>query len=484
MRFDHRSANFIETTINPNKIAVVGSDSSLTWAELQLAASTLAEDLGDLPCDGTPVLIYGHKEATAVAAMVACMMRDIPYIPVDVMFPISRIEKIVAQARPSRILNVSQKPSPLILASDSEPSLSRHPPHDPIRYIIFTSGSTGVPKGVQITRSALATFADWLRTDFRFSASDTFINNAPFSFDLSVYELTGFLTLGATIVLNSSDAARSTTALLERAGTNNASIWVATPSQATMMLLDDNFNGENLPHLKTFLFCGETLLPRTARDLLAAFPGARVLNTYGPTEATVATTLVDITTDIIEQYNPLPVGRVKPGTRIEIDGDPSGGEIILIGDNVSIGYLGNDELNGQKFFSRDGKRGFRTGDTGHFVDDLLFFRGRIDNQVKLSGYRIELGEIDACVAKTPGVREVVTMPLKRDNEVKKLVCFVAAADGIDSSAKLLEDIKKNLALQVPSYMIPAEFRVVASFPYNANHKIDRDALLREHFRIG
>src|SRR4029079_16638405 len=157
-----------------------------------------------------------------------------------------------------------------------------------------------------------------------------------------------------------------------------------------------------LPRLRRFLFCGETLAPQTASQLLVRFPQAQVWNMYGPTEATVATSSIQIDSAILEKYSTLPVGRVMPGTKISILDENGGelsdnkrGEIIIAGPNVSPGYIGRPDLTARAFFQYCDQRAYKTGDVGRFRDRLLFFEGRIDEQIKLSGYRIELGDVEA-----------------------------------------------------------------------------------------
>jgi D-alanine--poly(phosphoribitol) ligase subunit 1 len=208
----------------------------------------------------------------------------------------------------------------------------------------------------------------------------------------------------------------------------------------------------------------------------------KVLNTYGPTEATVATTLVDITPEIISKYpKNLPIGYVKENTIInllDIDAENIG-EMEIVGDNVSIGYFKNEELNKQKFEKKYEKRSFRTGDYGYFEDGMLFFANRKDELIKLHGFRIELGEIDKEFTNCSVVNEAITIPLKRGNEVVKLVTFIISSiDDLDIN-KLKEEIGKNL----PYYMIPSDIVKLEKFPYNVNHKIDKKELIEIYKRL-
>jgi D-alanine--poly(phosphoribitol) ligase subunit 1 len=214
--------------------------------------------------------------------------------------------------------------------------------------------------------------------------------------------------------------------------------------------------------------------------LLEAFPETRVLNTYGPTEATNTVSLVNIDKAVVDRYSVLPVGYPKYTSEILIENDlndPStSGEIIIVGKNVSIGYLRNLELTKERFFLHNGHRAYRTGDFGYIREGLLFFNGRKDDQVKLHGFRIELNEIDCYIANLDFVEAVVTLPLRTEKVVKRIVTFVKLKSGysrIEAPANILSYLKDRL----PGYMIPSEVKVIAEFPYNNNHKVDKTKLL-------
>lgn len=496
MKYSYHLNKIIEEEINPGKPAIIDSDRVMTWSELKEATAIVGNIVDALHVpEGHPIIIFGHKEAIFPAIMLGLMLKNIPYIPIDKMYPEDRIKKIIKISGAQIIFNCTGNEIPLfdtltiinnkltidkIHATDFQAKYGTK--DDPVRYIIFTSGSTGEPKGVQITKSALVSFIDWIDHDFGLGENDVFMNQAPFSFDLSVYELSMYLHFGATVVLNSIDLLQESDAFFAILKRYNQSVWVSTPSFAYLFLRDTMFNEKELPAIKTFLFCGETLPVQTAQKLLILFPDARVLNTYGPTEATVATTIVNITPDIIQRYpDALPVGYIKRETEILIDNetnDPAQpGEIIIVGDNVSIGYVGLPEINKNVFSRRNGKRAYTTGDNGYIKDGLLFHMGRMDDQVKLHGYRIELNEISAVLRNFPNVEDAVTVALKKDQQVKKIVSFIIFKNDLQLPGdEWKKDIHELLSLKLPQYMIPADFRQVKSFPISSNHKIDKKKL--------
>ncbi len=475
MRFDLEIMDFVECEVGFDKLAVCGSNKDLTWKEFEEEVLTFKEKLKkyNLP-KAHPVLIYGHKECEFIVAITACMSLGLPYIPLDTIYPKSRVEKISDIVKSSICINIAENR----VDFDEKNLNTSYDLEDKIVYIIFTSGSTGEPKGVQITQNALLDFNLWLKNDFEFSSKNIFMNQAPFSFDLSVYELIGFLSFGGTIVLNSKDIIENHIFYFERIKKYSCDIWVSTPSFISKLLLSNEFNEANIKSLKTFLFCGEVLPANTVKRIKNSFSNSKVLNSYGPTEATVATTLLEITQEILEKYpKSLPVGYVKPKTVINLlNIDEEGvGELEIVGDNVSIGYFNNEELNNQKFEKKYEKRSFRTGDFGYFKNGLLFFANRKDELIKLHGYRIELGEIDKEIQAFENIEDSITIALKRGEEVVKLVSFFISKDkNLQVDIILLKDY---ISKKLPYYMVPSDIISLKSFPYNANHKIDKNELI-------
>ena len=185
------------------------------------------------------------------------------------------------------------------------------PPIDPNAafYIIFTSGSTGDPKGVIITAGNLGAFVTWMLAEHAFvPAGEVFLNQAPFSFDLSVMDLYLSLATGGTLHSITREEIADFRRLFRSLTESGLTTWVSTPSFAQLCLAERTFAAERLPGLRRFLFCGETLFPETAARLCERFPEAEVWNTYGPTEATVATTSIRITPEIAARGGALPIG--------------------------------------------------------------------------------------------------------------------------------------------------------------------------------
>lgn len=340
-------------------------DEELTYAELHQHSDALAEHLRGRGLNpGEPVLVYGHKQPLMLVGFFGCVKAGHPYIPVDSSLPVRRVQAIAESSAAPLLIAVEpvNLPGIHILTADEMltlPEATTEPGPgvglDEPFYIIYTSGSTGDPKGVQISRRAVNRFASWALSLIP-DGHQTYLNQAPFSFDLSVYELAMGLASGGTIYSIDKDQIARFRDLVEAFARSDASVWVSTPSFADLCLALPEFGAGTLPRLGTFIFCGEALSNDTATRLHDRFPGAQVLNTYGPTESTVAVTSVVCDEELLASHPVLPVGYPKPGTTIQIwdaegrclaDGEQ--GEIVIIGDTVSLGYYRRPDLSAAAF---------------------------------------------------------------------------------------------------------------------------------------
>lgn len=495
MRFDFHTNGYIGKQEFSDAPFIIGSDRTVNEEEVFELQHQLKERLEQLKIPkGHPVCIYGEKEALFPVAMLMLIHLNIPYIPIDAIMPAGRIEKIREQTGSKVMINCSAKPCEvhfeILINKDLEivhqQTVSEFPVltngSDPVRYILFTSGSTGTPKGVQITRSALNSFAEWFLTWPLINADSVFMNQAPFSFDVSLCDLIAAFGKRSRLVLNDYSVLKSGAGFLERLKTHAATTLVCTPSFVLIYLSIPEFNSEHYPSINQFIFMGEELPVATVKKIRQRFPRARVVNAFGPTEATVVTTYIEITDAVLAEYpKALPIGYCRPNAEMLIlnkDEESGIGEIGLVGDNLSIGYFKDEAKTQQAFIIENGKRIYKTGDVGYTKNDLFFYLGRNDNQVKLNGYRIELEEISNVLLTHPHIRNATVVPLTSGHVTKKIVSFIIA----DESAftDLQEELKTFLLGFLPSYMIPSEFIVKAEFPLNSNYKTDKKALLESY----
>lgn len=466
----------------PDRPAHVSRHGRLTYGELARRSDAVAAHLRrTLPDGRAPVAVLGHKEPEVLAAFLGAVKAGRAYVPIDTVVPAQRVERTVAAAGAAVILTPADVAALPDAAGPVVPgSLA---PDDPY-YIMFTSGSTGDPKGVVITLGCLTSYLDWLLGEQAFAPGEHFLNVVPYSFDVSVMDTYGALTTGGTVYSVTREDVANPKQLFAFLAAADLTTWVSTPSFAQLCLAERGFAATMLPRLRRFLFCGETLAPEAAGQLLDRFPQAEVWNTYGPTETTVAVTSVRVDRDVLARYSPLPIGRPMPGSRIALLNDngrevPDGerGQIVIAGPSVSPGYLGRSDLTERAFFLLDGRRAYRTGDWGRYRDGLLFFEGRMDGQIKLHGYRIELADVEANLRALPGVRDAVVLPVLRNGAADALAAFVVLNERpAGSDFQAANALRSRLAERLPAYMLPRKFHFLDSFPMNANGKADRRQL--------
>ncbi|MFM0735139.1 D-alanine--poly(phosphoribitol) ligase [Paraburkholderia sediminicola] len=491
MRFDLNASRFADTDVRADAWAVIGADRALRWHELAEQAHVwVAQARAHGFAADVPVIVRGHKEAGFLVAMAGALLLGAPFVPVDTIYPDERMRRIASalsaqtyfDAQGGRFVSLNaQGGRPETGAAQGSASPASAPQalrEKNLAYVLFTSGTTGEPKGVQIGRESVAALADWMAADFALGDVPVFLNQAPFSFDLSMYEVFGTLTLGGTVVLASRALTAQGATFLATLARHAVTTWVSTPSFAQQQLLNPQFSQDGLPTLGTFLFCGEVLPVALARQLRQRFPAARLINTYGPTEATVATTWIVVDDAVLAHHARLPIGYAKRDAEVFVDE----GELCIAGAHVMRGYLNRADLNAARMFIHDGQRAFRTGDLGA-VDGggLLFCHGRIDDQIKMGGYRIELMEIDAALRALPGAASAASVPLRRpDGSVARIVGFVATGNDDGRLPDALHDWKMLLAARLPSYMIPSELLACRSLPVSVNFKIDRAQLAQDY----
>jgi len=469
---------------SPDKLAHISGDRSLTYGELRRQSDSLAAYLAaEMPPGRKPVAVLGHREPEMLVAFLGCIKAGHPYIPVDTVLPKQRMERILAAASftltPDRVAEIasSSRTAPRVTLAQDDPW-----------YIMFTSGSTGDPKGVVLTRGCLEAFAEWFLAEQNLrTGEETILNQTPFTFDLSIMDLYCGLYTGSTIFSVSRDTFANPKRLFQALPASNATVVLATPSFFRVCLSEPTFRATMMPRMRKFLFCGETLPPGVATQMMDRFPDAELWNTYGPTEATVAMTSVRLTREILEKYPAVPVGAPMPGVKVYLIDeslnplpDDGRGEIVISGPNVTPGYLNAPDRTAAAFVSHEGRRGYRTGDHGFFRDGYLFCEGRKDGQIKLNGYRIELGDIEANLRGLPGVNEAIVLPVIKDGAAQSLTAFVHTGPaGDEKESERTMRLKAALLERLPSYMLPRKFVYVQEFPVNSNGKVDRLELARK-----
>lgn len=479
-----------------------------TYGDLKKDSDSLAAQIDRLGLpDKSPVVVFGGQEYEMLATFVALTKSGHAYIPIDSHSALERVAAIVEVAEPSLIIAINDFPladaaAPIFSAEQVQTAFREgasyelsHPVQgDDNYYIIFTSGTTGKPKGVQISHNNLLSFTNWMITDKEFAtpARPQMLAQPPYSFDLSVMYWAPTLALGGTLFALPSAVTQDFKQLFETILSLPIAIWTSTPSFADMALLSDDFNSQKLPQLTHFYFDGEELTVKTAQKLRDRFPQARIINAYGPTEATVALSAVAVTDEMLQNCKRLPIGYTKadsPTFVIDEEGQkvPNGqqGEIIVCGPAVSKGYLNNPEKTAEAFFEFEGLPAYHTGDVGSMTDEgLLLYGGRMDFQIKFNGFRIELEDVSQNLNKSKYVESAVAVPrYNKDHKVQNLLAYVILKDGVaeqfEREIDITKAIKEDLQDIMMSYMMPSKFLYRETLPLTPNGKIDIKGLISE-----
>ncbi|KRM95769.1 D-alanine--D-alanyl carrier protein ligase [Liquorilactobacillus aquaticus DSM 21051] len=491
-------------TTAPSSIAYEYLGKTNTYKELKEYSDALATYIDSMGlAEKTPIIVYGGQTFEMAATFLGIVKSGHAYIPVDTNSPGERLTIINEIAKPAACIAVEKLPLSLagipvigpeklktIFSKPVEkPSKDKWVAGDDVFYIIFTSGTTGVPKGVQISHDNLASFIDWMQSDFGIESKQTFLSQPPYSFDLSVMDLYPTLTRGGRLVALPKSVTDNFKELFAVLPTLNLNVWVSTPSFIDICLLEPHFDEEHYPSLSHFLFCGEELTHKTAATLHARFPHAHIFNTYGPTETTVAVSQVEITSQVLADYKRLPIGIAKSDTTIRVVDDQlqdvqegQDGEIIISGPSVSKGYLNNPEKTKQAFIDLNGRIAYRTGDLGQLDSQgQLLYKGRIDFQVKLHGFRIELEEVDHHLDQVSLISQATTVPkYGKDHKVSQLIAYVTAKkNNFTSNFELTKAIKQELKNLMMPYMMPQRFVYLDTLPLTPNGKVDRKCLIKE-----
>lgn len=414
---------------------------------------------------GERVLVACGQRPNTYVAMLAALHAGATYAPVNAEAPLARQLLIRDRFEPDVVIGDDDTPDALKAGhflsvgeeSSPRPAVDSSAP----AYVMFTSGSTGVPKGVVISRRAMDHYIGWVVSALGLGPEARVSQHPNVGFDLSVMDVFGALSAGAELFPLGSFRDR----LFPAAAIRSLALthWISVPSVVDLMFRGKGVEPGALSSLERMIFCGEPLLAHHLEKLFCAAPELEVINTYGPTEATVSMTALRLNRDNWQHFHKgsISLGEQIPGMEIALAGESGQeGEIVISGPQVADGYWRDPERTARAFNGQT----FRTGDWAAWVDGALYFRERIDRQVKWHGNRIELGEIETAIQAATGNRAIALL------RPEGLVGVVEG--GPVDVAKLQQMLQQTL----PDYMIPARIVSVGLLPRNVNDKIDHRAL--------
>ncbi len=470
----------------PDHMALIASEGSYTYAELNACANRIANALIERGVQArSRVALLLPRTGRVIMSMFGVMKSGSAYIPCDPDYPVDRINHIledsqaayvittadrVADFAPGRALDVEEL---LKCPSTATPQTDVTP--DDLVYLIYTSGSTGKPKGVMLHHAGIC---NYLTDDPHNRHVHAMVNDAHMylsvttvSFDMSLKEIGTTLYNGLTLVLADEVQANNPILLAELFGRTGADIFNATPSRM-MQYLELPAFCVALSQCKVVM-CGGEKYPDQLLDRLRSITSARIFNTYGPTEITVSSNGKELTSS-----NVVNIGAPLLNYRefvVDSDGNelPPNvvGELYIGGIGVAKGYLNLEEMTRERFADYQGVRVYKSGDYARWTPQgEIVVLGRSDNQVKLRGLRIELGEVESAIARVEAVRSAVVM-IRRIHGGEHLCAYFTADSPIEIEA-LKEELKKTLA----PYMVPTAYLQLESLPLTPNGKTDLKAL--------
>jgi amino acid adenylation domain-containing protein len=504
----------------PTATAVVDGQGNLSYESLDSRSNQLANALisHDLRTDDRVCLMM-PKSVDAVLTIVGTLKSGGVYIPLDVTSPATRLCRIIRALQPcwliayptlahlvAQCLSELEPTSTLRIcwlgqipdgfddrtvfsqeaieeASSAAPSISVS--CHGLAYILFTSGSTGEPKGVPITHEDVAHFIAWANTYFGLGSEDRISGHSPLHFDMSVWDLFGALTSGAELRLVPTEVNLLPNLTADFIRESRLTQWFSVPSILTAMATRDVVAYNDFPDMRRLIWAGEVFPTSAVQYWMKRLPHVEFTNLYGPTEATIASTYYAVKTVPIDASVPIPIGNAIPGKRLTVlapDQTPVGldevGDIYIGGMGLSPGYWRDPEKTTKAFCelpNEPGNRWYRTGDRARMDPQGLFhFHGRADRQIKSRGYRIELDDVENALSRLSCFLEsaVVAIPTERFEGMRICAAYILHPDMKRTPAQLRAD----LAMILPSYMLPARWLSFDTLPRNQNGKIDYNAL--------
>ncbi len=492
---------------NPDKIALVMEQTSLTYGQLNQYADTLASRLITKynVTSGCFVGLCVERSVETVIGILAILKAGAAYVPLDPKSPASRLQYIVSDAKISvaltqacskdalantecHIIDINSNISGTPVCGSTQAVIDASIDRD--AYIIYTSGSTGNPKGVVQTHDNMARLFSACERDFEFDENDTWCLFHSYAFDFSVWEIWGALAHGGKLLIPSYEQTRDTALFVELCQSQGLTILNQTPSAFSVFCDHVIQSNVALPQLRYIVFGGEALQKQHVQTWFESDQNtaAQLVNMYGITETTVHVTVANIVADDLDDLH---IGKPLADQAIYLlDPDmnpvPFGvsGEMYVTGAGLAREYLYQPELTAERFLANPYSNGsglekmYKTGDLARYrADGQLEFLGRIDDQVQIRGFRIELDEVSHQLTTLKGVDSSVVIA-RDSHDTQVLTAYVKLSHEIvdKQEPELIAQLKQQALTVLPEYMIPSQFILIADWPMTVNGKIDKKAL--------
>lgn len=474
----------------PQKLAFITPSDSITYISLDEKSSALATQILNLNINKSPILIILPKGIEAIISFFGVLKSGNFYTIIDENMPLERINKIIRTLCPTLLITSKDLAINLDLLTifiDDLPGFKSDQTilnsvkiiDTDLAYTLFTSGSTGEPKGVGISHKSLIDFTIACVNDLAIDESHTIANQAPFYFDLSVFDIYVNLFARATAHILPKSIFAFPLHALEYLQKNRVTTIIWVPS-VLVYFANSNALNNLKSSLKMIIACGEMMPTKQLNIWIKAIANAKFYNLYGPTESTLASSYYMVNRELRDDEI-LPIGKAFSNTELLVfDEDMKlitkpniKGELYIRGSGLSHGYY-NDPVRTAKAFIQNPLQSsyaepiYKTGDIVAYDEfgDLIYY-GRQDSQIKLNGFRIELGEIETALGAHPDIYRVAC--IFKDYQI---IAFY-------ESANVITNLKEFLKSKLQEYMIPRKFIHKSKFKLNQNGKIDKEALKNE-----
>jgi len=482
----------------PDRIAIVFENQQLTYRELNKKANCLAHYLQNLGVGPEVVVaLYTDRSLDAIVGLLAILKAGGAYLPLDTALPAASLAFRWQDARSPVLLtqthlaaNLSDRPPQVICLDADWDAIAKLPDRNPnsevttqnLVYVLFTSGSTGKPKGVAVEHGQLLNYLNGIWEKLELPTGASFATVSTLAADLGNTAIFPSLCGGGCLHVVSSHRTTDPAALAEYFNRHAIDCLKIVPSHLAALLAAAP--PEQILPRQCLVLGGEAASWELISQVQQHAPNCRILNHYGPTEATVGTTTFTVQNRPTSQT--VPLGRALPNCYTYVldrhhKPAPIGipGELYIGGSGLARGYLNRPAEQAERFIANpfvSGERLYKTGDLACYLPDgNLEFLGRVDHQVKIRGFRIELGEIETVLSQHPQVRQAV-VSLREDEPGNQRLVAYAVPDSDRSASLAANDLQSFLRQRLPEYMMPSAFVLLKSLPLTANGKIDRRSL--------
>lgn len=484
----------------PQAIAVRCNDEVLTYQQVEMQSNQLARFLKEQGVQpGDRAALFLPRSVRSVVALLAFSKAGAAYLALDITLPGARIAELLSDSNPAIVITDSSVREKLpagsnviqldmvaeIIAKCSDAPVVSGIDNSAVFYILYTSGSTGKPKGLLNLHRGVVNYLHFMREIYQLGAEDSILQLTSLGFDLSIFEIFGFLSYGATVHMMDDLQMRDPDYINLQIESHHISCISAVPTMLRALSESKAAHPGYEHHPKWIFPAGEALLRSDVELIRKAYSNStKIVNLYGPSECSICQSTYLVPDNLSTDLQGIPIGRPVNNTNSYIldkylQPVPLGcrGELFIGGVGVGSGYLNRPELTAEKFLPdsfHPARVMYRTGDIVRQTQDgTIHFIGRKDDQVKIRGYRVELGEIEAIIAGYPGVKDAAVR-LWKDGRNSILAAYITVHP--DSGLELEKSLHEYLNEHLPFYMLPSVIQIMPTLPYTATGKVDKRAL--------